>query len=32
MQTGMYYVVVEARSGKVDGNGIYTITVEDGAV
>ena len=29
---GMYYVVVEARSGKVDGNGIYAITVEDGAV
>ena len=30
--SGMYYVVVEARSGKVDGNGMYTITVEDGAV
>ena len=29
---GMYYVVVEARSGKVDGSGMYTITVQDGAV
>ena len=29
---GMHYVVVESRSGKLDGNGMYSITVEDGAV
>ncbi len=29
---GMHYVVVESRSGKLDGNGMYSITVEAGAV
>ena len=29
---GMHYVVVESRTGKLDGSGIYSITVEDGAV